>query len=111
MKNKPLRQGDVILVPGAVVPEGAKPVERDAGRVVLAYGEVTGHAHAVLDRSATLYALEDVSQRFLDIVAGLGTLPELTHEEHGTIQLTPGVVYEQRRQREYWPEAPRNIAD
>jgi hypothetical protein len=30
----------VLLVPVHAVPAGAKPVKRDAGRVVLAYGEV-----------------------------------------------------------------------
>jgi hypothetical protein len=106
--HRPLRQGDVLLVPGVALPAAAKPVARDAGRVVLAYGEVTGHAHAVLDRTATLY--QDTDRRFLEIVAGLD-VAELTHEEHGTITLTPDTVYEVRRQREYWPEATRNIAD
>src|SRR5262245_29451672 len=53
-----IRQGDVLLIP--VDPElvdGAAPAnrrvqERVAGRVVLAEGEATGHAHAILDGHA-----------------------------------------------------------
>ena len=33
--------------PSDAIPEAAKPVARDHGRVVLAYGEATGHAHAI----------------------------------------------------------------
>ena len=43
------RQGDVGLIPVASLPDGAKKVPRDKGRIVLAYGEVTGHAHAIYD--------------------------------------------------------------
>ena len=50
-----VRQGDVLLVP-ASRPGDAKPVGRDCGRVVLAYGEVTGHAHAIRSHGATLLA-------------------------------------------------------
>lgn len=44
------RQGDIPLVPvpGERLPEHARPLPRDAqGRLVLALGEATGHAHAV----------------------------------------------------------------
>lgn len=55
--DKLYRQGDVLImrVEGKCVP-GAE-VKRDKGRVVLAYGEVTGHAHAIRSRAATLYEL------------------------------------------------------
>ena len=48
-----VRQGDVLLVPVDAIPEAAKPVARDHGRVVLAYGEATGHAHAISSAAAT----------------------------------------------------------
>lgn len=40
------RQGDVYIQPIDAIPTGAKVAELDRGRVVLAYGEVTGHSHA-----------------------------------------------------------------
>ena len=43
------RQGDVLLRAIDAIPDSATfTVERDAGRIVLAYGEVTGHAHAIV---------------------------------------------------------------
>ena len=48
------RQGDVAIFTAdeyaaifGSVPEKGTRVDRDKGRVVLAYGEVTGHAHAI----------------------------------------------------------------
>jgi hypothetical protein len=43
------RQGDVLLERISALPAGLRPVNRDKGRVVLAYGEVTGHAHALVE--------------------------------------------------------------
>ena len=43
MRNpKQMRQGDVFIERVACAPDGIAPVERDNGRLILAYGEVTG---------------------------------------------------------------------
>lgn len=81
---QPVRQGDVLLVPVPSIPDSATEVPRDRGRVILAYGEVTGHAHAITAKGATLLTEQD--QRFLRIV---GTA-DLVHEEHSTIAVAPG---------------------
>src|SRR5262245_19031332 len=78
------RQGDVLLVPVTAVPESATAVARDRGRVVLAYGEVTGHAHVVASAGATQLAYAD--DRYLR----LREAATLTHEEHSPIALAPG---------------------
>ena len=95
-----VRQGDVLLVPVDAVPASAKPVARDRGRVVLAYGEATGHAHAIVSSAAT--QLQDDIQRYLRLTAGA----TLQHEEHGPIAIAPG-TYRVVIQREYVP-APVN---
>jgi hypothetical protein len=46
-----LRQGDVYLRRIDKLPDGAKEVPLEGGRIVLAYGEVTGHAHAIADHT------------------------------------------------------------
>lgn len=105
------RQGDVLIRRiNTTIPSGLKPVPRDNGRVVLAYGEVTGHAHAITDPSVGLYAqdITDLTRAFMEITGD--TPVELRHEEHSTIVLEPG-VYEVKRQREYAPEAPVWVAD
>ena len=102
------RQGDVLIVAADSIPAAATQVERDNGRIVLAYGEVTGHAHAILDREAELLAAPGTEDRFLRIMAAV----ELQHEEHATITLPPG-DYIVRIQREYTSAdmAPIRVAD
>jgi hypothetical protein len=99
------RQGDVGIVRVSRIPPKATPVERDQGRIVLAYGEVTGHAHAIAEESATLVRSSD-GRTFLRLEAPA----VVRHEEHAPVTLPPG-RYEVRRQREYSPEAIRDVAD
>ena len=97
------RQGDVLLVRRSKKPPGQfadySLVERDADRVVLAYGEGTGHAHAIADEGATLIERWLDERRFLSV---RGSETVLRHEEHDAIHLQPG-VYEVVQQREYTP--------
>ncbi len=101
------RQGDVLIVPVDAVPEGVRLVAREAGRLVLAHGEVTGHAH-VVEGAAALFALDSrlATGRFLRVEGDASVV----HEEHDSIVLPPG-AYEIRRQREYHPVAPRPVID
>jgi len=98
-------QGDVLIRQVAVIPGDAKPVERDKGRVILAYGEVTGHAHAINAKLAQLF-LAPAGQHYL-----LADEPvDLVHEEHETIRIPQG-TYEILHQREYDPENARFVQD
>lgn len=102
------RQGDVLIRAIAAVPSDAKDIT-PKDRIVLAYGEVTGHAHAIAEGQAREFSLADaagVVRRFLSVVSKA----EVKHEEHATIPLPPG-AYEIVQQREYTPEAIRNVAD
>ena len=101
------RQGDIALIPVDDVPAGLKKVPREKGRMVLAHGEVTGHAH-VIEGDAVFLAedLAEMEGRFLKVEQECS----LVHDEHSTIQVPPG-SYEVRRQREYAPEAPLWVAD
>jgi hypothetical protein len=99
------RQGDVLLVQVTAIPRTATQ-RRGKGRIVLAYGEVTGHAHAIADvEHVTAYEVNKAIA-YLDVQMEA----HLRHEEHAEIALPPG-KYEVRRQREYTPEAIRNVAD
>jgi hypothetical protein len=108
MKQQIFRQGDVLLVAVAVLPEGAKDITPD-DRIVLAYGEVTGHAHAIEEpaskaRPARLW--DAGAERFLQVLEKTA----LRHEEHAPVELPAG-VYRVVQQREYSPEEIRNVAD
>ncbi|MGW4034285.1 hypothetical protein ACWEFL_34160 [Streptomyces sp. NPDC004838] len=106
------RQGDVLIVPVAeeAVPahiENAQAEPRDArGRMVLALGEVTGHAHAVPGAGR----LVREPGPFGPMVLHLPTGGRVVHEEHAAITLPRG-WYRVVRQREYLPGAVRVVAD
>jgi hypothetical protein len=107
------RQGDVglILIGKVGVALNAKgklkPVKRENGKVILAHGEVTGHAHMIEDEAATLY-IDEAGELFLQVD---GDKPvKLTHQEHATQVIEPG-IYKVSRQREYSPEAVRKVQD
>ena len=97
------RQGDVLLCAVDQIPPGAKRVPRDGDRVVVAEGELTGHAHAFPAKRVKLFRERQSQRSFLTIVEGGA---RLSHEEHGTI-LVPAGHYQLRRQREYAPRASR----
>jgi hypothetical protein len=109
MPNTQYRQGDVFIIRrDEDLPKGLKEVPRDKGRVVLAYGEVTGHAHAIEDRNVKLFRDPKLAEMFMMVT---GDAPAaLEHEEHSRIDLPPG-NYQIIIQREYSPEAIRNVAD
>ena len=103
---KMYRQGDVLVerVEGVDL-DGCETVPpRDDGSVVLAYGEATHHDHTVSAAHAAMLAKG--AERFLRV-----TKPAvLRHQEHAPIQLKPG-TYSVVIQREYSPEAIRNVLD
>ena len=108
MHNFMARQGDVLIRSVNSIPNGAKDVT-PKDRIVLAYGEVTGHAHAIAPGEAMEFSFADaagVVRRFLNVVKNA----VVRHEEHAPIPLPAG-MYEIVQQREYTPEEIRNVAD
>ena len=101
-----IRQGDVLLIPTSP-PTNHTPVKRDQGRVILAYGEATGHAHAIHHPNCDLVTTDAADELFLLVY---GDDVDLVHQEHSTLTITPG-SYRVVRQREYTPEAPVWVAD
>ena len=97
------RQGDVLLVPieASAVPAGAVPAPRDrAGRLVLARGEVTGHAHVISGPGVRLLADRDDLDRLFVQVDDAGVL---SHDERPEIAVPRG-HYRVVRQRRYAPD-------
>lgn len=109
MKTPPkmYRQGDVLIVVVDKMPADAKPLDRSKRGVVLAEGEVTGHAHRIPSRHATLYRSE-TDVRYLRVD---GPAPvQLKHEEHKTVTLPKG-DYRVTIHHEYEPQEIRRVAD
>lgn len=130
--NPHLRQGDVLLLPVPKLPDGCTEVPHDRGRIVLAYGEVTGHAHAIADHrqaadlrpeqraaevadAAIARASSAAKARLLVAPNGQRYLEvrepvTLTHEEHTAHTIPPG-IYQLPVQTEYSPAELRRVAD
>lgn len=84
-----LRQGDVALIRVGSLPVGCSEVLPDHGRIILAFGERTGHSHAVygVTKEAPKVRLWSAgAERFLQVLARC----ELVHEEHSAAVLEPG---------------------
>jgi len=101
-----MRQGDVIL---QQTDEGIDPMNNpeiwERSDLVLAEGEVTGHAHRITEGEAELYELEN--RLYLRVHSETAML---THEEHRAIAIPKGnwIV---RIQREYEPGSWRSVSD
>lgn len=101
----PGRQGDVLLIKAEQMPNGAiRQGNSSNERIVLAYGEETGHAHAIYDAGAELFAAND--ERYLMITDPV----DLKHETHGPIHLDAG-IYKVIDQYEYTPKEIRRVID
>lgn len=104
------RQGDVLLtrqdIPKSWLPARLTKVARDAGRLVLAYGEVTGHAHVITAPESEAVQLSTAdNQRFLKLMSDV----DLTHEEHDTLRIPKG-TYRVTQQEQFVPDpTPQNI--
>lgn len=94
-----IRQGDVLLVPVEVaMPHNA----RQTREVVLAEGEVTGHAHRLA--AAEVYEWEANGQRYVR-TTGIGTIRHEEHDPEPAAVIAPDVTYRVIQQRQW------NLAD
>jgi hypothetical protein len=101
------RQGDVLLCAIERIPSAATRVPSQGDRVVVAEGELSGHAHAFAAKGVRLFRDKPSRRSFLRVgKAGA----QLRHEEHDPIGIPEG-CYELRQQREYAPRAPRLVRD
>jgi hypothetical protein len=116
-RNQHYRQGDVLIERVEQIPAAATKQRRQK-KIILAHGEVTGHHHQLETADpADWWKQGDISpanekpstlagEIFLSLPAG----GVVTHDEHARIELPPG-NFRVTRQREYSPEAIRNVAD
>lgn len=105
---KQCRQGDVLLIRVPMIKEAIEVPRDSQNRIVLAHGEVTGHAHAIHCDTAELFRSGSAANAgvYLNVVNRV----ELRHEEHTTIKIPKG-GYRVLRQTEYSPGELRQVAD
>lgn len=103
---KLFRQGDILIREISELPRKLKRA-KNTERYVLAEGEVTGHHHSV----AAVSGLDVFRQGSESLFLSVSEQPvELTHQEHGTIEIPVG-NYEVVRQREYNPMDNNYVLD
>lgn len=90
-------QGDLLFTPLAALPLSLKasPVAPEQGRLILAYGEVTGHHHSVPMTAVREAVRDEGGVTYLT----LDQLTAVEHQEHAAIPMDPG-LWQVRRQRE-----------
>lgn len=104
------RQGDVLFKQIAELPQGKQKKRKDGA---VAYGEVTGHSHRLAVADQEVAEVLEIGNGVYVHVSEAGVCiggATFVHEEHGPITLPPG-GYEISIQREYTPEAIRNVID
>lgn len=117
------RQGDVLLIEvepveggdavkrvdhtfTTYVEDGAHlvPIYETRKALILAYGKITGHAHAILDKSVKL--VEWDGARYVSSDQPF----TITHEEHASVAVPAG-TFKVIHQREYTPQEIRRVMD
>lgn len=117
-------QGDILLVPVSAAPAACKP---KGGKVVVGYGEASGHQHVLVGRCQWLVdALDDIAlDRFANgepvaepVFVECGEGVRLAHldavgnptADHAAIDVPPG-TYRVIRQRQWTAGMSRAVAD
>ena len=95
MTGEQFRQGDLLIIKVDKLPKDShkKNFEKD----IILKGEATNHAHRLVGGDIhSHFGLNRETDMYLNVPKG----GEITHEEHGTIKLEPG-VFKVIRQVEY----------
>jgi hypothetical protein len=106
---KIVQQGDVVMKSINDFPEGERVQDQQMKSKILAFGEVTGHAHRLADPEDL--AVETF--RILNVIYMNVKRPTmLNHEEHNTIEIPPG-KYEIGivRETDHFAGITRQVAD
>jgi hypothetical protein len=110
--NKPMAQGDLLIIPVKKVPAKASPAKAEGQYYIVGHSE-TGHHHVIERARAEVFEAAD--DAFCAWIKTLDKPADIEHQRdfdtHETIRLEPNKVYEVRRQREYAPEGWRRAAD
>lgn len=100
------RQGDILIIAVDEIPADAQINDRSQGQcIVLALGEVTGHAHVITLPEVKWFGKMDAVQYVQSDEAFI-----VTHEEHGTLEVPAG-AYAVIRQVEYAPAELVRVVD
>lgn len=100
------RHGDVIIKKIDSI-KGNRVKDNLTQDIILAEGEVTGHAHRIKTGDGEVKLFEKQGILYLKVLSKKATI---THEEHKPIEIPEG-LYEINIQREYEPQGWRQVKD
>lgn len=93
---KQIRQGDILLVAvDKALPKGLGP----KSEVILAEGELTGHAHTLV--AAGVYDWSEAGQRYIRVSGGPGSISHQEHDPKPAAVVPENVTYRVVRQSEW----------
>lgn len=99
------QQGDTLLIPEVELPKGYNSLVKDKN--IIAYGEVTGHAHKLEGGEFTIFENEK-KERYLKVVEPVN----YRHDEHKAFKVDPGVYrIGVVRQWDYDSEESKKVVD
>lgn len=101
------RHGDVSLHGIGNLPDNLREIDVPSDGFILAMGEVTNHSHRLIGTGFQVFQ-DDQGRNY--VVVQKPT--DLTHQEHKTITLAPG-IYRQGAEQEhdYFSNATRRVID
>jgi len=102
-KVKPMRQGDVLILPVKSIPKSLVKTEK----VTLALGEATGHHHTIF---AGAVGFAENTSALSDYFEVTTKTADLTHQDHTTITIPKG-KYRKVIQSEYIEQDNRKVVD
>jgi hypothetical protein len=101
-----IQHGDVLIKKVNKLPENCLRRERRGGRVIVAAGETTGHAHTILDKGCVLWELK--GELYLEATDPV----TITHEEHRPLAIPPGIYQIGTvKEYDYFADMERNVVD
>ncbi len=110
MKNKKHdgqgRQGDLLIEVVGKRHAKAKKTPAINGRIILAYGEATGHTHS-LDADAADWWKMSEDEQYVSTKRAV----KVVHQHHAPIPLEAGKTYRITRQRQYVRKEIQRVAD
>jgi hypothetical protein len=102
-----IQQGDVLIQSIDKIPSNLKNVKQSKKGYVLADGEITGHAHVIVDDDIEMMC-DEVGSKF---IANDHTV-EVVHEEHGMVEIPAGTwKIDIVKEYDHFAEEARKVRD
>jgi hypothetical protein len=102
-----IRQGDVLIVSCDTIPDHVVPVASEKGRLIVAYGEATGHHHSFPHRPEVTLFRDGTTGPFY---VRADKPVALEHQEHSALTIQPG-IYRVTIQRTFSAGMARKVID